>query len=45
MSRIRQAIIEERFPDFIREFVAKYYQDKDIPEWITNSLNSVNIQL
>ncbi len=45
MSRIRQAIIEERFPDFIKEFVSIYYQDKDIPLWITNSLKSVNIQL
>ncbi|CAF0821923.1 unnamed protein product [Rotaria sordida] len=45
MSRIRQAIIEERFPEFIKEFVSNYYQDKDIPQWITNSLKSVNIQL
>ena len=45
MSRIRQAIIEDRFPDFIREFVANYFQDKDIPEWVINSLKSVNIQL
>ncbi len=45
MSRIRQAIIEERFPDFIKEFVSIYYGDKDIPQWIINSLKSVNIQL
>ena len=45
MSRIRQAIIEQRFPSFIKEFVSIYYQDKDIPLWIVNSLNSVNIQL
>jgi queuine tRNA-ribosyltransferase len=45
MSRIRQAIIEQRFPDFIKEFVANYYQDKDIPQWITNSLKTVNIEL
>ena len=45
MSRIRQAIVEQRFPEFIKEFVATYYQDKDIPPWITNSLKSVNIEL
>jgi queuine tRNA-ribosyltransferase len=45
MSRIRQAIIEQRFPEFIKEFVSNYYQDKDIPQWIINSLKSVNIQL
>ncbi|CAF1534843.1 unnamed protein product [Rotaria sp. Silwood1] len=45
MSRIRQSIIEERFPDFIKEFVSNYYQDKDIPQWIINSLKSVNIEL
>ncbi len=45
MSRIRQAIIEQRFPEFIKEFVASYYQDKDIPQWIINSLKSVNVEL
>jgi queuine/archaeosine tRNA-ribosyltransferase len=45
MSRIRQAIIEQCFPDFIKEFVSNYFQDKDIPQWVTNSLQSVNIQL
>lgn len=45
MSRIRQAIIEQRFPDFIKEFISIYYQDKDIPNWIINSLKSVNIEL
>jgi queuine tRNA-ribosyltransferase len=45
MARIRQAIIEQRFPDFIKEFVSTYYQDKDVPQWLINSLQSVNIQL
>lgn len=45
MSRIRQAIIEDRFPQFIKDFVAVYYKDKDIPVWITNSLESLQIEL
>jgi queuine/archaeosine tRNA-ribosyltransferase len=45
MSRIRQSIIDQRFPDFIKEFVATYYQDKDIPQWVINSLKTVNIDL
>jgi queuine tRNA-ribosyltransferase len=45
MSRIRQAVIDQRFPEFIKEFVSNYYQDKDIPQWIINSLKSVNIRL
>ena len=45
MSRILKAIIEERFPDFIKMFVSNYYEGKDILEWIINSLKSVNIQL
>ena len=45
MSRIREAMIEERFPDFIKTFVSNFYEEKDIPEWIINSLKSVNIQL
>ena len=45
MSRIRQSIIEQRFPDFIKEFISVYYHEKDIPQWITNSLKTVNIDL
>lgn len=45
MSRIRQAIIEDRFPQFIKDFVAVYYKDKDIPVWVTNSLESLQIEL
>ena len=45
MSRIRQAIVEERFPDFIKNFVSIYFQDKEIPVWVSNSLASVNIHL
>lgn len=45
MSRIRQAIMEDRFPEFIKDFVAVYFKDKDIPAWVINSLESVHIQL
>jgi hypothetical protein len=45
MSRIRQAIVEERFPNFIKDFVSIYFQDKEIPVWVTNSLASVNIHI
>ncbi len=45
MSRIRQAIVEQRFPDFIKEFVAIYYENKEVPQWISNALQSVNVIL
>lgn len=46
MREIRQAIIEDRFPAYIREFFAGLYEDKtQYPEWAVNALKMVNVDL
>lgn len=35
MTRARNAILENRYPAFVREFVSKCYPNpQDIPEWV-----------
>lgn len=41
--RIREAILQDRYPDFIREYLKKRY--KKIPEWIVYILRKVNVNL
>jgi hypothetical protein len=47
MKRIREAINEDRFHIFAKEFVTNYYKDSDngeIPTWVKEALESVNIK-
>jgi hypothetical protein len=45
MSRARDAIMEARFPDFLRSFFANYFGDVGYPEWCVNALRSVGVDL
>lgn len=46
MASARQAIIEDRFPAFLREFYAKLYGDKSkYPAWIVSALRGVGVDL
>lgn len=47
MGRVRQAILEDRYPAFIREFFSKIYQgDKSkYPEWAVGALKGVGMDL
>lgn len=45
MKDVRASIMENRFPEFIKNFMLKYHQDKPIPKWITDALASVNVHL
>ena len=46
MREIRQAVIEDRFPAYVRQFFANLYDDKiEYPEWAVESLKKVNIDL
>lgn len=42
---MRTSIIENRFPEFVKEFMIRYFKDKEIPEWIKPALQKVNIHL
>lgn len=47
MKNIRQAIMEDRYPAFIRQFFSKIYQgDKaKYPEWAVGALHGVGMDL
>lgn len=46
MSKVRHAIIEDRYPAFIRDFFGKLYDDKkDLPTWAVDALRSVGLDL
>ncbi|RSM14242.1 Queuine tRNA-ribosyltransferase catalytic subunit [Fusarium oligoseptatum] len=46
MRQIREAVIEDRFPAFVRQFFAWLYPEKtDYPEWAVGALKGVGIDL
>ncbi|CAF3463579.1 unnamed protein product [Fusarium graminearum] len=46
MRQIRESIIEDRFPTFVRQFFAWLYADKaEYPEWAVGALKGVGIDL
>lgn len=45
MRDIRTAVIKDRFPAFIREFMRQMYVDREVPQWIRDALKSVNVDL
>ncbi|CAL5229875.1 g13287 [Coccomyxa viridis] len=44
-KQIREAITEQRFPAFVRDFVHKHYPKGDIPIWVIESLTEVGIDV
>lgn len=45
MSDIREAILQDRFPDFIKSFMAEHFAGREVPTWIVDALKSVNVEL
>ena len=45
MKSIRDSILEDKFPEFIRNFMNKIFPEKDFPKWVTDALASVNVTL
>ena len=45
MGEARQAIIDDRFPAFVLEFLHERHPDHDYPTWVREALASVNIHL
>lgn len=43
--RIRQAIKEQRFPDFVRQFMAGMFPRGDVPQWVVDALDVAGISL
>ena len=46
MRSIRSAIIEDRYPRFLRDFFRKLYPERSkIPQWAVNALRHVGVDL
>ena len=46
MRRAREAIIQDRYPAFLKEFFGKLYEDKSqYPEWAVMALKGVGMDL
>ena len=46
MREVRESIIEDRFPAYIRQFFGNLYADKkDYPSWAVDALRMVNVDL
>lgn len=45
MASIRAAVVEDRLPLFIKEFMKKAYPDEKYPSWVVDALAKVNVQL
>ena len=45
MKSIQESIKEDKFPEFVQDFMLKMYPDKKYPAWAVDSLQSVNIKL
>ncbi|KAJ9577244.1 hypothetical protein L9F63_006218, partial [Diploptera punctata] len=45
MRSIRESIEQDRFPEFVRNFMANLYQNTEYPQWIVEALEAVNISL
>eukprot|EP01135_Chromosphaera_perkinsii_P008576 Nk52_evm18s1401 gene=Nk52_evmTU18s1401 len=45
MGRARDAILEDRFPQFVKDFMLKNFPEREYPQWIIESLASVNVHL
>eukprot|EP00116_Pleurobrachia_bachei_P004593 sb/3464855/ len=45
MSDIREAVREDRFPEFIKEYFVRMFPKKNYPEWAVDALASVGVTL
>lgn len=45
MRGIRESIKQDKFPEFIRNFMSIIYPNSDYPSWAVEALKSVNVEL
>lgn len=45
MREVRESIINDRFPVFIREFFDRLYPEGNYPDWVVDALKTVNVNL
>jgi hypothetical protein len=45
MGRARDAIVEGKFPEYLRTFFKDYFGEAGYPQWCVDALRSVNVDL
>lgn len=45
MQRIRDSIMEDTFPVFVKNFMKRKFSNGVYPKWVVDALNAVNIKL
>ena len=45
MRTMRESIIADQFPDFVRQFLVDLHPDGNVPAWAVNALRSVGIEV
>jgi queuine tRNA-ribosyltransferase len=46
MAKVREAIVEDKYPAFLKDFFQNLYGDKEkFPEWAVNALRGVGVDL
>lgn len=45
MQRIRDSIMEDTFPVFVKNFMKRKFSNGVYPTWVVDALNAVNIKL
>jgi queuine/archaeosine tRNA-ribosyltransferase len=44
MREAREAILEDRYPEFVRVFFGKRFPE-EVPKWVTDALGSVGLTI
>lgn len=45
MSEMRDAIKQNKFPEYVKNFMHTHFENEKIPKWIKDSLHAVNIDI
>ena len=45
MRSVREAIVKDEYPEFIRTFMKKMYADGEYPQWAVDALAAVGVDL
>lgn len=45
MREVRESIVADRFPDYVRSFFARMFPSRNYPQWAVDALSSVDIRL
>lgn len=45
MGQVRDAILADRYPEYLKRFFKTYFGDKGYPKWSVDALKSVGVDL